>query len=164
MKTTTIESERRPLPAEKGQEIPVSENDSRRIEELYSAFRRSNAKLISPDGATNSLPGSLYSFLVELTALLNESRAVMIVQNHVQLSTIEAANLLGVSRQFLVHLLEKGDIPYHLVGTHRRIYAQDLFRYKAARDKSRQKLLRDLAVAEAEEGIYGSPPPAVDAS
>jgi excisionase family DNA binding protein len=79
------------------------------------------------------------------------------------LTTLEAANMLGVSRQFLVNLLEKDEIAYHLVGTHRRIYAQDLFRYKAERDKGRHKLLRDLAVAEAEEGLYELNPPSVDA-
>jgi len=101
----------------------------------------------------------LYSFLVELIGLLNEGKSVMIVQHQANLTTTDAANMLGVSKQFLVNLLENGDIPYHLVGTHRRIYAQDLFRYKAARDSNRNKLLRDLAVAEAEEGIYDLIPP-----
>jgi len=76
---------------------------------------------------------------------------------------MEAANMLGVSRQFLVNLLEKGDIPYHMVGTHRRIYAQDLFQYKAVRDADRHKILRELAVAEAEEGIYDAAHSSVDA-
>lgn len=155
----------RPLPGtEEERMVPVSENDRQDIEELYTAFRRGNAKLIGPDGESKSLPGSLYSFLVELIGLLNEGKSVMIVQNHAKLTTMEAANMLGVSRQFLVNLLEKGDIPYHLVGTHRRIYAQDLFQYKVVRDTDRHKLLRDLAVAEADEGIYEAAPSSVDAS
>ena len=163
MKNATANRER-PLPeAEKERTVPISEKDRRDIEELYTAFRRGNAKLISPDGESRSLPGSLYSFLVELIGLLNEGKSVMIVQNHAKLTTMEAANMLGVSRQFLVNLLEKGDIPYHMVGTHRRIYAQDLFQYKAVRDVDRHKLLRDLAVAEAEEGIYDTSPSSVDA-
>ena len=163
MKNATANHER-PLPvAENERTVPISENDRRDIEELYTAFRRGNAKLISPDGESRSLPGSLYSFLAELIGLLNEGKSVMIVQNHAKLTTMEAANMLGMSRQFLVNLLEKGDIPYHMVGTHRRIYAQDLFQYKAVRDVGRHKLLRDLAVAEAEEGIYDAAPSSVDA-
>jgi excisionase family DNA binding protein len=38
---------------------------------------------------------------------------------------VKAVAMLAVSRQFLVNLLEKGEIPYHMVGTHRRIYALD---------------------------------------
>ena len=163
MKNATANHER-PLPvAENERTVPVSENDRRDIEELYTAFRRGNAKLISPDGESRSLPGSLYSFLAELIGLLNEGKSVMLVQNHAKLTTMEAANMLGMSRQFLVNLLEKGDIPYHMVGTHRRIYAQDLFQYKSVRDAGRHKLLRDLAVAEAEEGIYDAAPSSVDA-
>ncbi len=37
----------------------------------------------------------------------------------------------GVSRQFLIKVLERGDTPHHMVGTHRRIYVRDLPVYKA---------------------------------
>lgn len=163
MKNATA-SRQRPLPgAEEERAVPISENDRKDIEALYKAFRRGNAKLISPDGESKSLPDSLYSFLVELIGSLNEGKSVMIVQNHAKLTTMEAANMLGMSRQFLVGLLEKGDIPYHMVGTHRRVYAQDLFQYKAVRDVNRHSLLRDLAMAEAEEGIYDAAPSSADA-
>ncbi len=62
--------------------------------------------------------------------------------------------MLGVSRQFLIKLLERGEIPHHMVGTHRRIYVRDLLAYKAKRDSSRRKILDDLTRAEAEEGLY----------
>lgn len=74
-------------------------------------------------------------------------------------TTAEAAEMLGVSRQFLVNLLEAGDIPYHKVGTHRRIYVQDLMKYKAKRDEKRKKIIRDLIAAEATEDIYKKVPP-----
>ena len=148
------------MPNTTDSKVQISETD--RIEQLYSAFRRGNAKLVDPSGEGRLLPDSLYSFLVELIGLLNEGKSVMIVQNQAKLTTIEAASLLGVSRQFLVNLLEKGEVPYHMVGTHRRIYAQDLFRYKAQRDGRRHKVIRELAQAEAKDGIYGQEPSAVD--
>ena len=134
--------------------VPISERDRQEIEKLYEAIRRCKAQLVGPNGESRLLPESLYSFLVELIGLLNEGRSAMIVQNQAHLTTMEAASILGVSRQFLVNLLEKGEIPYHMVGTHRRIYAHELFQYKAQRDGLRHKSINDLSRAEAEEGLY----------
>jgi excisionase family DNA binding protein len=162
MPTATGNKKKIPLQTEEDQRVPISEMDRKEIEQLYEAFRRGKAKLVGPSGEARLLPDSLYSFLVELIGLLNEGKSVMIVQNQAKLTTMEAASLLGVSRQFLVNLLEKGDVPYHMVGTHRRIYVQDLFQYKAQRDGRRHKVIRELAQAEAKEGIYDREPCSVD--
>lgn len=132
------------------------------IEQQYEAVREVQAKLIGAGGNSRSLPRSVHSFLAELAVQLNRGKSVTIVRNQATLTTLEAANALGVSRQFLVNQLEKGEIAFHKVGTHRRIYAQDLFLYKAARER-RHKLLRDLAVAEAKEGLYELKPSSVNA-
>ncbi len=135
-------------------------NGSRsQAEQLYDALRRGNSKLIGPDGKPRPLPNSLRSFVIQLTCLLNERKPVSIVQDQATLTTIEAAATLGVSRQFLVNILEQGKIPHHLVGSHRRIYAKDLFAYKAERDSNRRKVLRELSKQEAAEGLYGRIPP-----
>jgi excisionase family DNA binding protein len=162
MPAATDNKKKIPLQTEEDQRVAISEMDHKEIEQLYEAFRRGKAKLVGPSGEARLLPDSLYSFLVELIGLLNEGKSVMIVQNQAKLTTMEAASLLGVSRQFLVNLLEKGDVPYHMVGTHRRIYAQDLFQYKAQRDRRRHKVIRELAQAEAKEGIYDLEPCSVD--
>lgn len=70
------------------------------------------------------------------------------------MTTVEAAKLLAVSRQFLIGLLDQNQISYHMVGTHRRIYARDVLAYKGRRDSTRRKTLDDLARAEYDEGIY----------
>lgn len=141
-------------PTEVDRRVPISDTDRSEIEQLYDAFRRGKAKLVAPNGEARLLPDSLYSFLIELIGLLNEGKSVMIVQHQAKLTTVEAASILGVSRQFLVNLLERGEIPYHMVGTHRRMYAQDLFQYKARRDDHRHKAIRELAQAGASEGLY----------
>jgi excisionase family DNA binding protein len=147
--------DRSPLqPTGMDRRVPISDTDRKEIEQLYDAFRRGKAKLVAPNGEARLLPDSLYSFLVELIGLLNEGKSVMIVQHQAKLTTVEAASILGVSRQFLVNLLERGESPYHMVGTHRRIYAQDLFQYKARRDGYRHQAIRELAQAEATEGLY----------
>ncbi len=130
---------------------PISETQ---VLELYQKIQRSRAKLVGPDGKTQNLPVSLYEFLVKLIADLCEGQSVAIVQNDAQLTTVKGARMLGVSRQFLIKLLERGEIPHHMVGTHRRIYVRDLLAYKAKRDSNRRKILDDLTRAEAEDGIY----------
>lgn len=111
------------------------------------------------DSKTQNLPVSLYEFLAELIGDLCEGQSVAIVQNDAQLTTVEGARMLGVSRQFLIKLLERGDLPHHMVGTHRRIYVRDLLEYKARRDSSRRKILDDLTRVEAEDGLYDLMPP-----
>jgi excisionase family DNA binding protein len=144
-------------------EVSVSGGNRQEVEPLYDAMRRGKAKLVGPNGQARLLPQSLHSFLVELLGLLNEGKSVYIIQNQAKLTTIEAAATLGVSRQFLVNILEQGEIPYHLVGTHRRIYTQDLLAYKSKRDQSRRKALRGLAKEEAAKGLYDRIPVAGDA-
>jgi excisionase family DNA binding protein len=139
--------------------LAISETDQRQVLELYQKIQRSRAKLVGPDGKTQNLPVSLYEFLVKLIADLCEGQSVAIVQNDAQLTTVEGARMLGISRQFLIKLLERGEIPYHMVGTHRRIYVRDLLAYKAKRDSNRRKILDDLTRAEADEGLYDLEPP-----
>lgn len=151
------------MPTTIKQRAPISGGDRQEIEQLYDAMRQGKAKLVGPDGQARTLPHSLHSFLLQLIGLLNEEKIVSLVRNQASLTTVEAAAMLGVSRQFLVNILEKGEIPYHLVGTHRRIYAQDLLAYKSRRDQDRRKALRDLAKEEAAEGLYDRIPAAGDA-
>lgn len=139
--------------------LEISEADQRQVLELYQKIQRSRAKLVGPDGKAQSLPVSLYDFLVKLIADLCEGQSVAIVRNDAQLTTVEGARMLGVSRQFLLKILERGDIPHHMVGTHRRIYVRDLLAYKTKRDSNRRKILDDLTRAEADEGLYDLEPP-----
>jgi len=138
--------------------VPISNSEKQEIQRLYEQLRSAEAKLVGPDGKTELLPNNIYSFLHRLLADLRAGSSVTILQAKASLTTVEAAKLLGMSRQFLVGLLEKGEIPYHLVGTHRRVYARDVIAYKARRDVERRKLLDDLVQAETAEGIYDRMP------
>jgi excisionase family DNA binding protein len=138
--------------------LAISEGDQKQVLELYQKIQRSRARLVGPDGRTQSLPVSLYEFLVKLIADLCEGQSVAIVQNDAQLTTVEAARMLGVSRQFLIKVLERDEVPHHMVGTHRRIYVRDLLAYKAKRDSKRRQILNDLTREEAEDGLYDLEP------
>jgi excisionase family DNA binding protein len=151
---------RHPLQAsQRGHKVAIPARDRQEFEQLYEAIRMGKAKLVSAAGEAQLLPDSLHSFLVELIGHLNQGKSAYIVQNDATLTSVEAAAMLGVSRQFLINVLERGEIPCHLVGTHRRIYARDLLEYKVKRDGHRRKILGELAQQEAAEGLYGRIPP-----
>jgi excisionase family DNA binding protein len=139
--------------------LPISEQDRLDVQKLYSALRKGRAKLVGTDGESRRLPDSIYAFLIELIGALQQGKCVYILQNQARMTTAEAAGMLGVSRQFLVNLLESGEIPHHKVGTHRRIYVQDMMQYKTKRDARRKKAIRDLVSAEVAEGLYEQVPP-----
>lgn len=137
---------------------PISDKDQREILDIYQKLRTADAKLVGPDGKTQVLPNSLYSFLCTLLADLKAGYSVTLLQSNASLTTVEASKLLGVSRQHLIGLLNKNEIAFHMVGTHRRMYARDVLAYKAKRDAARRKTLDDLARAEFEEGTYDRMP------
>ena len=67
---------------------------------------------------------------------------------------VQAADILNVSRPFLIKLLEDGQIPYRKVGKHRRIRMEDVMNYKQAIDRERESVL-DQLVANAQEQDMG---------
>ena len=135
-----------------------SPEDRQQVQDLYLKIQSSHVNLVGPDGRTESLPRSLQDFLVKLIGCLRTGQPIAIVQNDAQYTTVEAAQILGVSRQFLIKVLERDEIPHHMVGTHRRIYVRDLLAYKAKRDGKRRQILDELTHAEAEDGLYDLEP------
>ena len=67
-----------------------------------------------------------------------------------EISTQEAAEIINVSKRHVIKLLEKGDIPYKKVGSHRRILLQDILEYESKYKKKGRKQLNKLA-AEAQK-------------
>lgn len=67
---------------------------------------------------------------------------------------MEAADILNVSRPYLIKLLEAGEIPFHKVGRHRRIRIKDLMRYKADSDQRMDEAMDELVALSEELGLY----------
>lgn len=96
------------------------------------------------------IPSEAFERFVELLAQMANGNAVTIVPVHAELTTQEAADILNVSRPYLVALLDEGKIPFHKVGTHRRVKAADIFVYKEQQDE-RSKAAADELTRQAQE-------------
>ena len=70
------------------------------------------------------------------------------------LTTQEGANFLGVSRPFLVKLLETGNLRYHMTGTHRRVYLKYLMEYRLQRDREKMDAINQIVAFEEDAGLY----------
>ena len=100
-----------------------------------------------------TLAPALTASLLEVLRFVSSGRGFRMIPVEAELTTQQAADLLNVSRPFLVKCLEQGEIPFVKTGRHRRIRADDLFSYKEKRDASRSKALSDLARIDAEAGL-----------
>lgn len=90
------------------------------------------------------------ALLLDLLRHISSGHAVTLVPIRELLTTQQAADLLNVSRPYLIGLLDKGVIPHSFTGRHRRIRAEDVFAYKASRDASRARELSAMAAGDAD--------------
>lgn len=103
------------------------------------------AKLRLYDGDKElQVPVTAIHFLVEILDAMSRGEAVSILPINKELTTQEAANLLNVSRPYLVQLLEQSELPYHKVGVRRKVLLKDLMDYKKKRDDESKQLLDAL--------------------
>lgn len=92
----------------------------------------------------------LSNLLMELLRHIGRGDAVTLVPVSQMLTTQQAADILNVSRPFLISLLDKGELGCTMVGRHRRIRAEHLFAYQQRRDARRDEALSALAALDAE--------------
>lgn len=130
--------------------ISPTEHDSRLARESsrrLSPYMKQDltVRITDGNGPDVQLPAAAVELLVNLLAQMAEGNAVTLMPIHAELTTQQAADLLAVSRPFLVKELDEKRIPYRKVGTHRRVLFIDLMRYKEAMDARRNEVLDDLA-------------------
>jgi excisionase family DNA binding protein len=107
------------------------------------------------DGVADEMviPGQFVQIMLRVFSEMSKGNAINILPVHYELSTQEAANLLNVSRPYLVKLLENGDIPFHKVGVHRRVKFEDVMKYKSDIDGKRYEALSELAALSQDMGM-----------
>ena len=99
------------------------------------------------------LPATAVRLLLDLLGQMAAGNAVTVTPVRAELTTQQAADILNVSRPFLVSLLEEGKLPFRKVGTHRRILYRDLMTYKQQEDQARRRVLNELARHAQELGL-----------
>jgi excisionase family DNA binding protein len=98
------------------------------------------------------VPRAAVELLARILAHMATGQGVSIVPAHAELTTQQAADLLNVSRPFLIGLLEAGRIEYRTVGRHRRVKAASLRRYIRDDDRSRREAADELSALSQEMG------------
>jgi len=110
--------------------------------------------LVDATGNRSELPEALYKLLVHIIQQMKRGQSMVLMPEDETFTTQAAANFLGMSRQHLVDLLEGGQIPHHKVGSHRRIFFQDLRAYSAKRDLARRNMMDELFDRVNDSGKY----------
>lgn len=128
-------------------EAALARESGRVLAPLLASTGEVQLRLQAAKGRTEviTLPGAAARLLVDILTQMGQGQPVALVPVHAELTTQQAADVLNVSRPFLVRSLEENALPYRKVGTHRRILLRDVLAYKHRSDKQRHEALRALA-------------------
>lgn len=110
--------------------------------------------LSSPGGKQAPLPASLTQVLRQAAQMLRQGHIVLLAPLEHELTTNQAADILNVSRPYLLGLLDSGEIPSSMVGAHRKVQFSALMEYKVRRDAERLRGIERLADLGHELGMY----------
>lgn len=143
-------------------QLPPTEQDStvaRTSRQLLSRYAQEDQPLtlqvIDADHEEPiELPAGAVTMLMDILGAMAAGQGVTLIPENAELTTVQAAEVLNVSRPYLIKLLEDGQIPYRKVGKHRRIRMDDVMSYKQAIDQAREEVLEQL-VADAQEKKMG---------
>lgn len=134
------------LPTNKEQKIARENKDI--LDRIASNLKKSTKEVeIGVRGEKDhvKIPVSAFQHLNTIIDLMAQGKAITVNPVDAEITTQEAADLLNVSRPFIVKLLEKGEIPFHKVGSHRRIKLKVFIKYKNRYKKQQREALDELA-------------------
>jgi excisionase family DNA binding protein len=118
--------------------------------------RAPRCQLCGPKGESIPLPETVFHVLERVVEVMARGDSITVVPVGREVTTQQAANLLNVSRQYLVRLLDEGRIPFRRTGKHRRLRVEDVLSFKEKRDRDRRAGLRELTRMTEEFGGYDS--------
>jgi excisionase family DNA binding protein len=133
----------------------LAEASSRQLARLMrKGARKRNLQIrIKAEGGGDemiAIPDTAFRLLADMLREMGKGNGMALIPIHAEVTTQQAADLLNVSRPFLIEQLEKGAIPFRKVGSHRRIFFRDVMDYKQRMDRSRLKALGELSSIDQE--------------
>ncbi|MCX6024338.1 MAG: hypothetical protein NTZ05_21940 [Chloroflexi bacterium] len=133
---------------------PEEADDLRRLATLLAADGFADACLVAPSGQPYRLPPSVHQLLKRVVQELASGNAAEVTPVPLELTTLEAANMLFVPFEYMVKLLDMGGIPSHGEGYARRVPLPDLLVYRERRDRERRAALAEMANDAQLMGLY----------
>ncbi len=100
-----------------------------------------------------AIPASAMQLLIQVLTEMGQGNAVALTPVQAEITTQQAADILNISRPYLVQLLEDGEIPFRKVGTRRRVRRQDVMTYKHMIDARRLETLNELTAYDQVLGL-----------
>jgi excisionase family DNA binding protein len=137
-------------------ESQLAEVSSRTLSSYVQDTEEQTIRVVPESGKGEEaviIPAVAFRLLVNILMQMAQGNAITLIPVHAELTTQEAADLLNVSRPFLVKLLEEGKIPYRKVGTRRRVLYRDIAEYKRRTGEQRRSTLDELAAQAQELGM-----------
>lgn len=152
---TTERNRQALLPKLTAEEAEMAKVAQRCIMESLDRSRAASITVQSDDGSQPpvQLPPQALRLIAQVLGHLSERRPVVLVPSKQEMSTVEAANYLNVSRPFVIKEVEAGNLPHRMVGTHRRIEFEDLQAYRAKMRAGQQDALQRMADDARELGL-----------
>lgn len=102
------------------------------------------------------IPLKALKLLAKILKATSQGQPISLVPIATEMTTQAAAELLGCSRPHVVKLLEEGNIPFTLVGRHRRVKFEDVMNYKKQMKLNQEKLLIEMMRSDEDLGLYDS--------
>jgi excisionase family DNA binding protein len=100
------------------------------------------------------VPPATLRLLSQILALMARQQTFVLYPESSELTTKQAAEVLGVSRPFLIRVLEAGEIPYRKIGRHRRVLMKDVLSYKQTTQVKREAAMDELVKISEDIGGY----------
>ena len=144
-----------PPPSRRSRLMPLqpSQRNRARTRRIHSALSEGRLA-VTIDGAPVALPREVTEGLDRVVEYLASGEPVLIIPASAELTTGEAADILGVSRQYLVRLLDDGRIPHRREGTHRRLLFRDVIRYREQSSREREAAFNEMLQLSQDVGAY----------